>query len=251
MTLDRHTGYLWTTTEVAALRETYPVGGMKATRSVINRLPGAIHAKARSLGVRAPAGTTTGLRFARKYPQSDRIDLAIRDGYANAKRKGDIQALADSIGRPLWWTYKRAAALGLSRTTRLHVRPWERAELAVLEKFAACDFKVISQKLRSAGFDRTPTAVAIQLKRRRIDRHDPDTWSAPDLAELLGVHARTVADWIERRGLTAKKRASGPHGVWMLKRRDVRAWVAANPRYVDLRRVDQTWFMDLVFGGGV
>ncbi|MBE7420650.1 MAG: helix-turn-helix domain-containing protein [Ideonella sp.] len=251
MTLDRPApGYLWTTTEVAALRETYPAGGVKAAQEALRRPVGAIHAKARTLGLRAPKLGTTGLRFARKYPAHERIDQAIRDGYASATQRGDIQRLADSLGRPKWWVQKRAAALCLTRTTRLHVRPWSREELEVLHAYAACDLKVIAQKLRGAGFERTPTACAIQLKRRRIDRMDPDTWSAPDLAELLGVHARTVADWIDRRGLRATKRERGPHGVWMLKRRDVRAWIKSNPRYVDLRRVDQTWFMDLVLGGG-
>ena len=242
-------GYFWTNPELATLRAVYPLGGSKAAIAALpNRKRSAILAKAAQLGVRAPKGSTTGLRFASKYPLDERIDQAIRDGYAAAKKRGDYKGIAARVNRPDWWVSKRAAALGVTKTPRTRLDGWTKPELEMLEILASQDLLVIAKKFRAAGFSRTPTAIGLQLKRRKIDRTDPDRWTAPDLAGLLGVNAATIADWIGRRGLKAIKKANGPNGVWLLRRVDVKAWVAANPRFIDLRRVDQTWFMDLVFG---
>jgi ribosomal protein L37E len=247
----RPSGYFWATTELATLRAVYPVGGVAAAMAALpHRKRSAIYGKARQLGVNAPRQLvgTAGKRFAKKYPTTDQIDQAIRDGYATATKRGDYTAIAVRCGRPAWWVQKRAAVLGVTRTNRTRLDAWKAAEIEILEEWAHCDAKVIRQKLARAEFDRTLTAICIQIKRRKLDRTDPDKWTAPDLAGLLGVNPATIADWINRRGLAATKRTHGPHGVWVLHRRDVRAWIRANPRFVDLRRVDQPWFMDLVFG---
>lgn len=240
--------YFWTTTEVAALTEAYPSGGFAAAQAALpKRARTAIYGKARQLGLKAPqVPPTTGKRFARKYPQCDRIDAAIRHAYATATKRGAYSELAEHVGRPKWWVHKRAAQLGIARNGDTRVDLWTHDELQILETCASCDVTTIARKLRAAGYSRTPTAIGVKLKRLKLDRTDPDTWTAPDLASLLGVNAATVADWIARRGLPAVKQ--GRHmGVWLLKRRDVRRWIAANPRWIDLRRVDQPWFMGLVF----
>lgn len=41
----------------------------------------------------------------------------------------------------------------------------------------------------------------------------------------------------------------GPHGKYRIHRRDLRAWIAGHPEYIDLRRVDQAWFWDVMFPG--
>jgi hypothetical protein len=243
--------YFWTTTEVTALREAYPAGGLPAAQEALpKRKRHAIYGKAQQLGLRAPPvlSPTAGKRFARKYPNSERIDDAIRHGYATATKRGDYGRIAVLVDRPKWWVHKRAAQLGLARNGDRRLDVWQREELAILEKYVACDIKVIGQKLRSAGFSRTPTAIGVKLKRLQLDRTDPNAWTATDLGGLLGVNRATVADWIERRGLKAKKKPRGESFMWVVQRKDLRAWIASNPRWIDLRRVDQPWFMDLVFG---
>lgn len=242
-------GYFWTTVEVAIVRQHYPVGGCNACQPLLpNRKRSAIHAKAQQMGLKAPAGLTKGKRFARLHRTSDALDAQIRAVYAEQTQRGAVKAWAERNGLPAWWVQKRATVLGVARSSRTRVDCWTRPELDLLEEFAACDLRVIAKKLRDAGFSRTPVAIGVQLKRRKLDRHDPDVWTAPDLAGLLGVNPATVADWITRRGLKAEKHARGQFGVWVLNRRQVKAWVAANPRYIDLRKVDQVWFMDLAFG---
>lgn len=239
----------WRTTEVAVLRALYPTGGAAAVQAQLpHRTLSAIRGKAATLKLPCTRGSTTGLRFARRYPPREDIDTAIREGYMHATAKGAIKALAERLARPYWWVQKRATALGVTRSNRTRVDCWSSAELAIVEEWASCTLKVICAKLRRAGYRRTEAAVAVKLKRLRIDRHDPDRWSATELAPLLGVNPATVADWIERRELPAKRETWGPNGRLMIERKQLRAWVKVHRRFVDLRRVDQHWFLDLLLG---
>lgn len=239
----------WLTTEVEILRSVYPMGGAAGVHAQLpHRTLEAIRAKACALKLPCRKGSTSGLRFARVYPQRDDIDTAIREGYMHMRAKGDIKALAARIGRPAWWVQKRASTLGVTRTNRTRIDCWTREELAILEEWAACNLNTIRRKLKAAGFVRTETAIAVKLKRLKLDREDPNRWSATALAPLLGVNPATVADWAERRGLRATRESWGPNGRLMITRKDLRNWIACCPRYIDLRRVDQPWFMDLVFG---
>lgn len=244
-------GRFWTTRQVAVLREHYPLLGAGGCMQLLPGRPiGAVRGKAAALRLRAPKGlgNTAGLRFPRVHQLSDHLDTAIREGYAHARKKGDIKALAERLGKPAWWVQKRAAQLGLTATNRTRVDCWSASELALLETYAACDLRTIAGKLRRAGFERTPTAVAVKLKRLQLDRTDPDHWAVPDVARLLGVNPATVADWIERRGLRATSRPYGDGVRMFVSRTQLRDWLARCPRYVDLRKVDHTWFMEVAFG---
>lgn len=239
----------WRTTEVDVLRRVYPQGGSDGVRAQLPwRTLQSIRAKANALGVRCRRASTQGMRFVRRFAQSDAMDQAVREGYAHARRKGDIQALALRLGRPYWWVQKRGAALGCTRTNATRLDAWTREEEAIVEAWSVCTPKLISTKLRQAGYQRTEAAVALRLKRGGFDREDPDRWSATQLAPLLGVNAKTVADWIERRGLRAVRENWGPNGRLMITRKELRRWIAEHPRWVDLRKVEQLWFMDLAFG---
>ena len=188
------------------------------------------------------------MRFARKHTASEYIDQRIRDGYAAARAKGDYARLADELGRPRWWVQKRAAALGLTRTVRTRLDAWSAGELELIERWGTCTLPVIRRKLAAAGYTRTETAIAVKLKRLRIDRDDPDRWSPGDVARALGVDPATVRDWIARRGLAAVTVGRSDRARLAIERKALRGWIKLHPRYVDLRRVDQVWFMDLILG---
>ena len=239
----------WLTTEIAILRQHYTTRGARAVLELLpHRTLAGIRAKASNEGIPGNRRTTMGKRFPRMYKPRDDIDMAIREGYVHAKLKGDIKRLAERLGRPAWWVQKRAALLGVTRTSRTRVDAWKPAEVEIVERFAAAGLDVIAKKLRAAGHYRTATAIAVQIKRRQIDRTDPDRWSATQLGPLFGVNPSTVADWIERRGLPAEKTGDGIRAAQMVERKALRKWIAANPGYVDLRRVDQHWFWDVMFG---
>lgn len=239
----------WRTHEVSALRDLYPLGGAAAVRAAMpHRTLGSIYTTAQRLGIRCHKPSTQGKRFERVHHNSERIDQMIRDAYAQARRRGDLKRLLAPIGRPAWWVHKRAAVLGCTHNNRARVGQWQADEIALLERWGSCTLVSIRRKLAAAGHQRTETAIAIKLKRLRIDRDDPDTWTARGLAELLGVTGTTVIDWIERRGLPATCTQCGSQRRYTVTRRALRGWIRLHPRYVDLRRVDQPWFMELAFG---
>lgn len=62
------------------------------------------------------------------------------------------------------------------------------------------------------------------------------------------MNAATIVDWIERRDLPALREQAGQQVRYTVERRALRGWIKLHPRYIDLRRVDQVWFLDLVFG---
>lgn len=244
-------GKPWLTTELTILREHYGSGAHKVHEMLPHRSVMAIRMKAAAEGVKGLRTTTPGRKIVRLYPQRDDIDMAIREGYIHATEKGSIKALAARIGRPAWWVQKRAATLGVTRTNRTRVDAWTAEEAAIVERWAVADLDVIVRKLAEAGFKRTRTAVAVWMKRRQVDRTDPDVWTATQLGPLFGRDPATVADWVERRGLKAKRVSWGPSGKLLVHRRDLRRWIAANQQYIDLRRVDQAWFWDVMFGASL
>jgi hypothetical protein len=248
-TFARPPGYHWTTSEEAVLREHYSSRGSEHCAALLpHRGLQAIYAKARALGLRAPnIGPTTGLRFARKHKISEEIDHIITAGYRTASKRGDVKVIALQAGRPRWWVSKRAVELGLT-VARIKALPWSRPEMAILQEFGACDLKTIASKLREAGFKRSPTGIEVQRKRARIDTTDPDSWTARDLASLLGVDGATVADWVARRGLKAARRPWGPNGRFRITRRALLRWLQDNHGFVNLHKVDQPWFWGLVLG---
>lgn len=241
---------LWKTTELAVLKQHYGTAGAHGVHAMLpHRSIAAIRGKAASEGIKGIRCTTLGKKIARIYPQRDDIDMAIREGYMRATRRGAIKELAARIGRPAWWVQKRAASLGVTRSNRTRVDCWKPEELAIVEQWATAGLDVIVSKLRRAGFQRTPTAVAVCMKRRRIDSSDPDMLTSIDVGTLLGRDPATIADWVNRRSLRAKIVGGGPHGKYLIHRRDLRAWIAGHPEYIDLRRVDQAWFWDVMFPG--
>lgn len=238
----------WSEAEIHAIRALYPHGGAEAVHQAIpHRTLAAIRAKARTERIRCSKPSTLGKRFERVWLISESIDGAIREAYSRAKRKGDIAAAAARIGRPAWWVQKRAAQLGITRTCRTRLDCWTQPELDILEHWRMATLKVIASKLRSAGYKRTQAAVAIQLKRRNIDRNNPDLFTTGQLADLFGVNAKTISDWIDRRGLLAKRTGSGPTAPQLVSRSNLRAWVKRNQQFVDLRKVDQPVFWEVMW----
>jgi hypothetical protein len=186
----------------------------------------------------------------KKWFSNDGLDRAIRAIYerrnGNNKLPG-LKELAARIGRPKWTLTKRARELGLSRTKEA---PWSERELVLLEQWAwMCDAR-IALKLRAAGFRRTATAVHLKLRRMRY-KQSIDYYSGRGLAQAFGVDEHCITRWINLGMLQAQKRGTLRTSLqggdtWLIFERDVWRFIGANPNEFDLRKVDQTWFMDMV-----
>ena len=206
-------------------------------------------AKVTSRGERRNGGTL----HRRKHIFSDQADQLIREAYLsprNVKGMSSIHLLAKRLGMPHWALKKRARELGLARTKEL---PWSEAELAILSRYAWMSDERIRLKLKAAGYTRTVTGIHLKLKRMRF-KHDGSFYSACSLAQALGIDPHAVTRWIKSGHLKARLRgtARGPiqnGDTYAIQEKDVRQFILQHPTEIDLRKVDQLWFLDLITNG--
>lgn len=189
----------------------------------------------------------------RKYVFTDQIDQLIRESYhnrQNEKTRFSVRALAKKVGMPHWALKKRARELGLARTKEL---PWSEAELRILARHAWMSDERIRLKLKAAGYSRTVTGIHLKLKRMRF-KHDGSFYSAIGLAQALGIDSHAVTRWIKSGHLRAKFRGTArteqQNGdIYLIHEKDVRRFILEHPTDIDLRKVDQLWFLDLITNG--
>jgi len=189
----------------------------------------------------------------RKYVFTDQIDQLIREIYLNhrgAKTGFGTRSLAKKVGIPHWALKKRARELGLAQTKEL---PWSEPELAILARYAWMTDERIRLKLKAAGYARTATAIHLKLKRMKF-KQDGSFYSAYSLAQALGIDPHAVTRWIKGGHLKAKLRGTArtpqQNGdSYMIQERDIRRFILDHPTDIDLRKVDQLWFLDLITNG--
>jgi hypothetical protein len=192
----------------------------------------------------------TKLQSRRKYTFTDQIDQLIREVYLSrpgAKTQLGIRPLAKKVGMPDWTLKKRARELGLARTKEL---PWREPELAILSRYAWMSDERIRLKLKAAGYERTVTGIHLKLKRMKF-KHDGSFYSANGLAQALGIDSHAVTRWIKSGHLKAKLRGTSrtehQNGdIYLIQEKDVRRFILEHPTDIDLRKVDQLWFLDYV-----
>ena len=189
----------------------------------------------------------------RKYVFTDQIDQLIRAVYLNhrdAKTRLGIRPLAKKVGMPHWALKKRARELGLARTKEL---PWSEPEVQMLARYAWMSDERIRLKLKAAGYSRTITGIHLKLKRMRF-KHDGNFYSAHSLAQALEIDPHAVTRWIKSGHLRAKlrgtERTPQQNGdSYLIQEKDVRRFILEHPTDIDLRKVDQLWFLDYVESG--
>ena len=199
--------------------------------------------------------TRANIRSHRKYIFTDQIDQLVREIYLNpprAKTRPGIRLLAKKVGMPHWALKKRARELGLARTKEL---PWSEPELEILSRHAWMSDERIRLKMKAAGYARTVTAIHLKLKRMRF-KHDGSFYSANGLAQALGIDSHAVTRWIRSGHLKAKFRGTArteqQNGdIYLIREKDVRRFILEHPTDIDLRKVDQLWFLDVLTNGFV
>lgn len=236
----------WTTREVTVVREHYPTGGVPACAPILPRRSyTAIHQMASKLGL-----LKTDRRKFTRWTTDEHIDAAIRRTYIENPAKGAIDALAITLMRPRCWVSARARKLGLVQP-RFKELPWTQVELDLIADNATKNNQTIARLLKRRGFNRTPTAIVVKLKRLHADRTDLDHYTGRGLADLMGVDSKTVTGWIHKGWLVAKRRGTdrvetqGGDQHW-IHRRAVRRFITENTGAVDIRKVDKFWFIDLL-----
>jgi hypothetical protein len=191
----------------------------------------------------------------KKYHESEHIDAQIRRVYTEKRLDtGVVNDLADRLGYPRWWVKRRAAALGLARTKE---KPWSDTELEILEENSHKSLAVVQRMLNRQGYKRTTTAIAIKRKRLGFDLREERAiagiYSSRQLAELMGIDAKSVTGWITKGLLKAKRRGTArtemQHGdEWEIKMNDVRSFLIDYTGHWDHRKVDKYWLVDILSG---
>lgn len=236
----------WTGREEKLLRQHYPLGGVTACLEVLpGRTASSIYNRAGVLGLRVP-GAGGKVHERQAWETTDQIDAVIIRAYQTRPTRRAVQHCAQIVGRPRWWVSKRALKLGLV-APRFKEPAWAEAEIDLISSHAHRHPRTLQKMLRRAGFARTETAIVVKLKRLGADRTDPDHLNANQLAGVMGVDRKTVAAWIAKGWLKAKRRkASDLDDFWWIHRKDIRSFVIDNVAAVDLRKVDKFWFVDLL-----
>lgn len=236
---DERKSHLWRTTELSTLRQLCQrdCTWEEVEAALPGRSPSGIYQKA--LEEKLECGWMRG-----RLAANEALDGELRRRIEIGPQVGDIKKLAERYNLPAWYVSRRAGQLGLT-TPRLKEPEWDDEEIEIVDRYGEDGAAAVHRQLRIAGFNRTPGAVCMAIKRRKIEKLSTGSMSARAVAELMGVDGKTVARWIEHCGLKAR-RVEG--NAWGVARKELRRWLLDNPDWFDLRKVRQAWFMNLMKG---
>jgi hypothetical protein len=209
----------------------------------------------------AHGGLVLSLRARRrKVPDSPEIDEALRrtyrqpreyDPYGSIYPRLTLNQLAVRFKRTRGYLRRRAEELNLiHRQLKRHPK-WTDKEEQIVERYAHLSPSVIHQKLLKEGFERTVTAIRDRIYILQF-RQDSPYYSQERLAKHLGVTATLIGRWAREGTLRGQNmQTDNPSDPWRVHRNEVRRFIQRNPRAIDLCKVDQYWFLDIVFEGKI
>jgi hypothetical protein len=132
-----------------------------------------------------------------------------------------------------------------------HFPKWTDMEEKIVERYGHLSPEVIRHKLKKEGYERTATAIRDRIYLLRL-REDSPYYSQERLARNLGVTASLVGRWAKERLLRGQNVQTGnPADTWRVHRKEVRRFIQRNPNAFDLCKVEQMWFLDIVFEGKI
>lgn len=239
----------WTTTEVAVLRTHYQAGGaMECRRHLPKRSLTAIAHKAHELGIRAPH--IAKLQFLKNSPALPETCDDILRTWAKSGQHGWRKRAAEDVGRSASWVSARLRKLGLGQNiSNSAMSDWRPREIEILQEFGHLTAESIAKHLAAEGFKRTHGAIHTKSVRLGIDRTDPDRWTVTELSRLCGVSSVTALRWVDEHGLKSTRKGNNERSHRIVSRRDFRAWVKqTGAERIDLFKVDQSWFKDVMWG---
>lgn len=102
------------------------------------------------------------------------------------------------------------------------------------------------------------SSVVNKCKRLRISRRVRNGYTMRDLEMCLGEHHHKIARWIENGWLQDRLQGTRRHDgngndILRIREKDVTKFIRNHSREINLGKVDQMWFLDLVLlkGKGV
>ena len=174
------------------------------------------------------------------------------DAYLKANYFGGLnrrfQVLSHMVrltGTPRWYIKRQAARLGL--TMQMDQRPWTHAEMKVLEKLVGR----VSSATIAKRLGRPESSVVNKLKHMGTSRRVRDGYTMRELELCLGEDHRKIADWIKNGWLQDRLQGTRRHDgngndIHRIREKDILRFLKNHPQEINLGKVDQMWFLDLV-----
>jgi hypothetical protein len=186
-----------------------------------------------------------GGRRKRRYFWTPALDAMLREVYLareKSTRAAGLKRMAAQAKIPHRRLTHRAHELGIaSPNVRTRRREWTAEETEFLrEAMGRQSAEMIAKRL-----GRSRVSVLTKTDALRLSLKIRDGYSVADVAEVMGAPRGKVEGWI-RRGLLGRPRDLG--GMRVSEKQLVEFLRRYTSEY-DLRRVDQGWFVSVIFGG--
>jgi len=177
-------------------------------------------------------------------PEWDAILKAQYYGGLN-RRFQVLNRMVRMTGMPRWYIKRQAARLGL--TMKMDQKPWTPVELNVLEKLVGrLSARTIAKRLH-----RPESSVVNKLKRLGTSRRVREGYTMHDLEQCLGEDHHKISNWITNGWLQDRLQGTHRHDgngndIHRIREKDILQFLKNHPKEINLGKVDQTWFLDLV-----
>jgi DNA-binding CsgD family transcriptional regulator len=148
-------------------------------------------------------------------------------------------------GLPRWYIKRQAARLGL--TLHMDRTPWTAREMNLLEKLVGH----VSSATIAKRLHRPESSVVNKLKRIGTSRRVRNGYTMRDLELCFGEDHHKITQWIKNGWLQDRLQGTRRHDgngndIHRIREKDILTFIRYHPQEINLGKVDQTWFLDLV-----
>lgn len=182
-----------------------------------------------------------------KYIWRPEFDAFLKAQYYGGlnRRFQVLNRMIRMTGMPRWYIKRQAARLGL--TMKMDRKPWTQAELTLLERFVGrLSAATIAKRLR-----RPESSVVNKLKRLGTSRRVREGYTMKDLEQCLGEDHHKISVWITNGWLSDRLQGTHRHDgngrdIHRIREKDILRFLKNHPQELNLGKVDQVWFLDLI-----
>jgi len=182
-----------------------------------------------------------------KYLWRAEYDAYLKANYFGGlnRRFQVLNQMVRLTGLPRWYIKRHAARLGL--TLHMDRRAWTAGEMNLLEKLVGrVSSATIAKRLR-----RPESSVVNKLKRIGTSRRVRNGYTMRDLELCFGEDHNKINQWIKNGWLRDRLQGTRRHDgngndIHRIREKDILTFIRQYPQEINLGKVDQTWFLDLV-----
>jgi transposase len=180
-----------------------------------------------------------------RAPWSQEDDAYLQAHY-NSDHAGLVCAIAQHLGRTPHAVKRRAGLLGLRRP-----RPqqqWTQEE----EQFLNNQAGTLLTTTLAKRLKRSVSAVTHKCRQLHLRNRFREGYTLDDLVTCFGASPHTIQRWVHDSKLQIQHRGTHrPHDAWCVTEDAILQFIEHHPMAFDLHRVDQLWFLNLLFDGHI